>query len=872
MTHSLNILVVEDDPADCRLIQRQLRQAGFAKAPVLVDNEKDFLIELGGEPDVILCDYNLPQFDAFRALELMQARLLEIPFLIVSGSIGEENAVEALRRGAADFLIKDRLARLGPAIRQACEQRRLRQVARDTVKSLRALADSMPQLVWTADGAGHLTYFNQRYLDYTGLATECLLGAGWQATIHPADLPDSLTRWQVALQTGQGQEAHVRIRNAAGEYRCHLDRQVAQRDETAAIVGWFGTSTDLHDHILTEEALRQERDRFVSIVAVAPGLIHSYRLRPDGTACFTYASEVSKELLGLTADQLRGGDSSAERFVHPGDLAHLRQTMFDSARRLSTWQAEFRYLHPERGERWLETRCNPVRESDGGTLWHGMMTDVTERKEVEEGLKRNETKFRALFEQATDIIVLYDDGKLVEVNRQTSESTGYSSEELLKMSVLDLNPDLTAEGLAAERAALERGRILTVEGRLRRRDGSFFPVEMRIGLIRLEGVSLTLAFARDLTARQLLQERSRQSQRMEAFGQLASGIAHDFNNLLTIISGVTHLVVEDLPQDCEARADLESVLAASDRAADLTAQLLSFSRQSVVETKVLDLNQVLSKTFKMLRRLIGEDIRLESELDPALKLVRADLGQMEQILMNLAVNARDAMPSGGIILFATANVRDTVQLSVSDSGCGMPPEVQARIFEPFFTTKEVGKGTGLGLATVYGIVQDYGGSVEVTSRPGQGTTFKISFPAARTEAHPPESIRAEHTGGQETLLVVEDEDAVRALIKKTLEKQGYRVLSASSGHQALEVALICDRPIDLLVTDVVMPGMDGRSVAESLLGLHPEMRVLYISGYMDDALLRRGVADGRDQFLGKPFSVEALCRKVRAVLDAMTPT
>jgi len=346
-------------------------------------------------------------------------------------------------------------------------------------------------------------------------------------------------------------------------------------------------------------------------------------------------------------------------------------------------------------------------------------------------------------------------------------------------------------------------------------------------------------------------------------------VAHDFNNLLTVISGLTHLVIEELPEQDSMRGDLESVLQAADRAAELTAQLLSFSRQSVVESRVLNLNQVITGVLKMLARLIGENIQVESCLEPDLQSITADLGQMEQILMNLAVNARDAMPSGGTLMISTANRGESVLLSVSDSGCGMSAEVQAKIFEPFFTTKEVGKGTGLGLATVYGIVQTYGGTLSVDSLVGQGTTFHIRFPAVRAEAPALEARASVPQGGRETILVVEDEPAVRSLIQKTLEKHGYRVFSANGGNQALEIALDHREPIDLLVTDVVMPGMDGRSVAQSLLSLHPEMRVVYISGYLDDALLRREVMDGTEEFLQKPFTSAALCQKVRALLDAV---
>src|SRR5438309_3378671 len=372
---------------------------------------------------------------------------------------------------------------------------------------------------------------------------------------------------------------------------------------------------------------------------------------------------------------------------------------------------------------------------------------------------------------------------------------------------------------------------------------------------------------------------------MEAVGRLAGGIAHDFNNLLTVITSYSDLLLEDLGTDDPKRSDVEQVRKAADGAAALTRQLLAFSRQQVVEPRVVSLNAVVESLQKILRRVLGEDVELAATPGPDLGAVRADVGQLEQVLMNLAVNARDAMPTGGKLTIETGNVehdpafarghgaaavRRFVMLAVTDTGVGMDEATKARIFEPFFTTKEPGKGTGLGLATVYGIVQQSGGFIWVYSEPGHGTTFKIYLPRVDAPAAGGAAGPAPATvpRGTETVLLVEDEPAVRAIAQQALERQGYTVLAAPSGADALALAAQHGATIHLLLTDVVMPGMSGRDLADRLTAQRPGIRVLYISGYTDNAIVRHGMLEPGLAYLQKPFRPDALVRKVREVLDA----
>jgi nitrogen-specific signal transduction histidine kinase len=387
----------------------------------------------------------------------------------------------------------------------------------------------------------------------------------------------------------------------------------------------------------------------------------------------------------------------------------------------------------------------------------------------------------------------------------------------------------------------------------------------------------------DITERRQLGEQLRQSQKMEAVGRLAGGIAHDFNNLLTVIKGYSELMLEDLEGADPLRTEVDEIKKAADRAASLTRQLLAFSRQQVLAPKVVDLNTVVGNMDKLLHRLLGEDIDLFTILEPGLGRVKADPGQIEQVIMNLAVNARDAMPKGGKLTIETANVEldehytrehavvkpgSYVMIAVTDTGVGMTDKVKSRIFEPFFTTKEVGKGTGLGLSTVYGIIKQSGGYVWVYSEVGLGSSFKVYLPRVDAPAEITSPVSSLPTRrGTETVLLVEDEDGVRALERQVLHKHGYNVLEARNGGEAL---LMCERhqgEIDMLLTDVVLEQMGGRELAERLLKVRPEMKVLYVSGYADDAIVHHGVLKPGMAFLQKPFTTEALARKVRFVLD-----
>jgi PAS domain S-box-containing protein len=509
-----------------------------------------------------------------------------------------------------------------------------------------------------------------------------------------------------------------------------------------------------------------------------------------------------------------------------------------------------------------------------------------ERKRLEDQLNR-EARFQAMLMEALPgfVFLLDPRQRLVRWNRAAERISGYGPDEIARLAPLDLiAPDQREAVGAAIQDAFTHG-SLSIEADVITQEGRRMPYYFSgVRLVTADGPTV-LGIGVDVSDRRLLEAQLRQAQKLEAIGQLAGGVAHDFNNILTVISGFSEMLMSSVPATDPKWEAIKAIHDASDRAAALTRQLLAFSRQSVLEPRVVDINTVVRETEKLLRRLIGEDILFTTVLDPRIQRVRIDPGQLAQVLINLSINARDAMPQGGKLTIETRNIEldesycqhhvgvkpgSYVQLAITDTGSGMTPEIRARIFEPFFTTKGVGRGTGLGLSVVNGIVKQSGGNIEVYSEPGQGTTFKLYFPVVTDPELTPEAVLpvAAVPHGSETVLLVEDEEGVRNIALLALQAHGYTVLTATNGPEALRLAEQHSGRIDLLVTDLVMPGMSGRTLAETLSPRFPRMKTLYISGYTDDAVIRHGLVQETIAFLQKPFSPFALIRKVREILDA----
>jgi two-component system cell cycle sensor histidine kinase/response regulator CckA len=606
----------------------------------------------------------------------------------------------------------------------------------------------------------------------------------------------------------------------------------------------------------------------------------------DGRRIFN--SDAYQKILGYSAEELKNSSSMDQ--IHPDDRERVKAAAAEARRTGVGKNLEYRIRHKNGTWLVLESTSSVIGDASGVPEKLVIVNrDITARKQASEALRLSEVSFRSVIENAPyGIYRAQASGKLLLVNPALQKMLGYESQaELLQ---LNLTTDVYVDPLEQQRVNdlfSKQKEFTDVQVDWKRKDGTPIKVRCTGWFVKsaIDGAAYFEVFAEDVTEKWLLERQLRMAQKMEAVGRLSGGIAHDFNNLLGVIIGYSQVLKRTLPPGTPFLEHAEEIEKAGQRAASLTRQLLAFSRQQVLAPAVLNINSLISEMEKMLPRLIGEDIEIVIALDPAIGRVKADHGQLEQVVMNLAVNARDAMPDGGKVVITTSNVvlddawtrshpgskaGDFVMLSVADTGTGIDSETLAHIFEPFFTTKERGKGTGLGLATVYGVVKQSGGYVWVESALGKGTAFEIYLPRIEELVSVPEPVApiVEAFRGAETILLVEDADALRKLTHMLLEQHGYRVLVAANGAAALQLVEQKPERINLLLTDVIMPGLNGRALAGRLELLQPGLKILYMSGYTDDAIMDHGVLESGTHLLHKPFSEENLIRKVREVLDA----
>jgi two-component system, cell cycle sensor histidine kinase and response regulator CckA len=636
--------------------------------------------------------------------------------------------------------------------------------------------------------------------------------------------------------------------------------------------------------------IENQRERLDNLISSVPGVVWEAWGQPDAAnQRFDFVSDYAEALLGYSVEEWLSTPNFWLTIAHPDDKERAGREAAASFAAGKNSTVEFRWVAKDGHAVWVESNYVVIKDDEGRPIGlRGVTTDTSERKRAEEELRQSEERYRDLVENAHDIIYSHDlEGNYTSINKAGEQITGYTRAEVFKTNLNEtVAPEYRNRAMEMLNRKLAGEKVTAYELEILAKDGHRVAVEVNTKLVFQNGKPLGVqGIARDVTQRKQLEEQLRQSQKMEAIGQLAGGVAHDFNNLLTAINGYSALALQRVDDKDPVKGYLEEVKKAGDRAANLTRQLLAFGRKQILQPLAINLNDVVTDMNKMLRRLIGEDIKLTAKLDRALAKIKADPGQIEQVLVNLVVNARDAMPKGGDLTIETASVEldsnyagkhvgfapgNYVMLAVSDTGIGMNQATQAQIFDPFFTTKEKGKGTGLGLSTVYGIVKQSGGSIWVYSELGRGTTFKVYLPQLEASTSKSEDSIAEVSipRGSETILLVEDEEMVRGLTRKILDQAGYKVFDVSRGEDAIRWCRENKQKIDLLLTDVVMPETSGKEVADRLSDLRPGLKVLFMSGYTDQAIVHHGVLDSNVEFIQKPFTPAALGKKVRDVLDA----
>jgi len=676
---------------------------------------------------------------------------------------------------------------------------------------------------------------------------------------------------EIRIRRGDGSDGFIRMSSAP------------VRDSEGKVVSAVAIVVDMTDQREAERAVRVTDERFKFVAKATNDVIWDWDLRTNSLVW----NDSVETVFGHKQNRIYPEIQWWRDHLHVQDRDRViggLQAVIDGGG--TSWSDHYRYRRADGTYANVMDRGYVARDNTGAAIRViGAMTDITERSRSEAAIRFQAQLLNAV-QQA--VVATDPDGLVIFWNTFAEKLYGWAADEAVGKPIEELTPSPFLRQHASE--IFERGAAgesWTGEFLVQGKAGKAFPALLTTSPVRDEH-NIVLGFVRvsiDLTERRNLEEQFRQSQKMDAVGRLAGGIAHDFNNLLTVIRLNTEIIMEGLDPTDPRSEDVKQIRSAAERASSLTRQLLAFSRKQILQPRVLDMNSVVSSVEPMLRRLIGEDIVIGSSCT-ARGYVVADPGQLEQILVNLVVNARDAMPQGGRISIETQNAEldETytsehapvvpgryVMLAVGDTGVGMTRDTREHAFDPFFTTKEAGKGTGLGLATVYGIVKQSGGYVWIYSEPGQGTTLKLYFPevssAAAFKTGEYKIMAKEQARGSETILLVEDEEAVRGLTSRILEKQGYRVIAAQHGREAMDIATKEAGHIDLVLTDIVMPGMNGRGLVERLAGIRPRIKSLYMSGYTDDDIVRRGFIEPSKSFLQKPFTSEALLQTVRKVLD-----
>jgi two-component system cell cycle sensor histidine kinase/response regulator CckA len=941
MDYQHRVLILDDDPESTKTLSVALSARGYV--PIAVGQGRAALASVQAEmPAVALIDLPLEDMPGPQLVADIKQSCPGVECIMLTPHASQASAIEAVNRGAYSYLLKPYdLEQVLITIRTAIERREIEQALRESEDRYRDLVEHSHDLLCTHDLQGYILSVNRGAAELLGYQPDDLLNRNIRDLLAP-EVRDEFDAYLATIRNQGVARGLMLIQTSTGEKRVWEYNNTLRTDGVAVPIV-RGMAHDITERRRSEEQIKRRAENLAAVSQLAIKLADA---RPD-TQLFELIAEELRSLTGALVTSISSYNATSQTLtveyvalsspilsrvnqllgrniiglqmpVSPDMLKRLLSEVVGTAQDVS--EMTFGVIPPPAGaavQRALgigrltvlalysgdeltgtiaiaEPKGRPPLSTDMLKAFAHVVTASLRRSQAEKVLRESEERYRTLVENVP--IGIYrttpsPEGRFLMANPAFLRMFGFKTQAELKhvsLGQLYANPD---EGKAFSDDLLARGSVARVELQFKKKDGTLMWGSVTARVVYDEQAQGTAYFdctIEDTSERKGVEERYYQSQKMQAIGQLTAGIAHDFNNLLTAVNGFTELMGVQLPPDDPLQEYVGQVLDSGQRAADLVSHLMAFARKQVLEPRVLDLNVVVAEMEVMLRRIIGEHIELKTVLAPDTWPVKVDAVRIEQVIVNLAVNARDAMPEGGRLTIETAKVvldkglvashmgtkpGDYVLLAVSDTGVGMSPEVQAHIFEPFFTTKKRGGGTGLGLATVYGIVMQSGGDIQAYSEEGHGTTFKIYLPATQEAAQllSRPQIEEKLPSGNETILLVEDDVGVRDLARLLLKEHGYHVLEARDGQQALRLAANYSGPIHLLLTDVVMPGMSGVAVAEQLAQTHPGLKTLFMSGYTGGAITYQNVLKPGAAFLPKLFSSLALTRKVREVLDAPRP-
>jgi PAS domain S-box-containing protein len=884
MYGQLKILHLEDSKIDAELIAAKLQEEGISCLIDWVDAKDEYAARLAqGGFDLILADYTLPSFDGLSALRMARNRYPDVPFIFVSGTIGEDLAVETFKGGATDYVLKGHLSRLVPSIKRALkeaeereERRRAEEATRISEKKYKDLFNSTLDGIFQVDAEGAFILMNPAGARIFGYENPDEI-IGRNALEFWRD-PKERDVYREELQTRKKLSAYpMRAKKKNGELIELESSTRIMEDEKGSLLGIEGILRDVTARIRTEEELLASAQRWNNTFDAMSEAISI--LDKDGNIL-----QCNQALLYLL-EKLPG-----DIIGHPywEAVFNDREPSPDCAFSRMQKSLHREYATRQLFTRWFNVTVDPILDPAGSlTGCVHILSDISEHRKFEEQLKESESKFRSLAEQSLVGTYIIQDGKFKYASPRLAEMFGYGVHEITDhKGPLDLVTPEDHHVVEENMRQRLSGRIpfSHYEVRGRKKGGDIISIEIFGSAMSYQGRPAIIGSVLDVTEKGKLENQLRQAQKMEAVGQLTGGIAHDFNNILSAVIGYGYLLQMQMKTDDPGRSYVDQILAGADRAANLTRSLLTFSRKQTPNLKPININENILRVETLLRRVIGEDIDLRTVLAPGDLFVQADPGQIEQVMMNLATNARDAMPKGGVLSIETAAARadaltdiaidrgvaEYAVIEITDTGIGMDEQTRKKIFEPFFTTKDLGRGTGLGLSMVYGIVKQHNGYIYCSSEPGKGTSFTLYLPilagAAAADKH---AITAsnEVRGGTETILIGEDDASLRELAHVTLEQFGYTVIDADDGQDTVERFRENRDRVRLVLCDVVMPRMNGSEVREAIKKLSPRTPIVFMSGYPADIIQQKSLVDKDVDMILKPFSPTALIKKVREVLD-----